>query len=63
MKEGDILIHAHIALSNHDEGSMFGGHLLEGCKIYPFAEVIMQELDIEVGRAYDPQKNLWPIKF
>ena len=63
MKEGEILIHAHIALADESEGAMFGGHLMEGCKVYPFAEVVMQEVDIEIGRAYDPAKNLWPIKF
>ncbi len=63
IKEGKVLIHAHIAASDEKEGAMFGGHLMEGCKIYPFAEVFMQECDADVGRTFDPKTNLWPMKF
>jgi predicted DNA-binding protein with PD1-like motif len=60
MKEGDLLIHAHITIAD-EEGLAFGGHLLEGCKIYPFAEVMIQEINTVIHRQFDPKTNLWPI--
>lgn len=62
-KEGDVLVHAHVIAGNEDDGGAFGGHLLEGSKIYPFAEVVMQEVDITIGRDFDPKLNLWPMRF
>jgi len=32
--------HLHIALAN-ESGSVFGGHLLDGCKIYTTAEIVI----------------------
>lgn len=60
-KDGNTFIHAHIIASDEQEGTACGGHLIEGCKIYPFAEVVMQEIDVVIDRAYDPKTNLWPV--
>lgn len=63
LKEGKISIHAHINASDEDEGVSYGGHLMEGSIIYPFAEVVIQELDGIVNRSFDKKTNLWPIRF
>lgn len=62
-KEGDVLVHAHLAVSDENDRPAFGGHLLEGCEIYPFAEVVIQEIDTVIHRRYDKKINLWPLKF
>lgn len=46
-------VHVHVAISD-EEGRVFGGHLLEGCKIYTTAEVGVMELDTQFKRVYDP---------
>ena len=63
LKEGKALIHAHVACADEEAGGLFGGHLMEGSKIYPFTEVVMQEFDLPLDRTYDPKTNLWPIQF
>lgn len=61
IKEGDVLIHAHIAACDED-GHALGGHLIEGSTVYPFAEVFIQECDANIDRAFDPTTNLWSMK-
>ncbi len=63
IKEGNIFAHCHIIASDEEEGRVFGGHLIEGSIVYPVAEVFMQEVDIEIGRTFDPNNKFWPIKF
>jgi len=63
IKEGGVLVHSHIFATDEEEGMGFGGHLMEGTVVSPFVEVFMQEVDIEIGRTFDPQTNLWPMKF
>lgn len=63
LKEGEILIHAHVNASDEGQGFSCGGHLMEGSIIHPFAEVIIQEVDATISRAFDPKTKLWPIKF
>ncbi len=62
IKNGEILIHCHIVAEDEVEDKSFGGHLIEGSKIFPFAEVFMHECDIELIRSYDQKTNLWPFK-
>jgi|WetSurMetagenome_2_1015567.scaffolds.fasta_scaffold83190_3 uncharacterized protein len=55
--EGTISIdgvHAHIAISDR-EGSVFGGHLLYGCKIHTTAEISIMESENYFRRVYDPK--------
>lgn len=47
-------IHVHISLSD-EEGRVFGGHLLEGCKIYTTAEIGIIESDVLFKRVHDPE--------
>lgn len=63
LKEGGTLIHAHINASDEDQGASYGGHLMEGSIIYPFAEVFIQECEGTVERTFDKKTNLWPMKF
>lgn len=63
LKGGDTLIHAHINASDEEKGASYGGHLMEGSIIYPFAEVVMQECEGQVNRIFDKKTNLWPMKF
>ena len=63
IKEGKVLIHAHINATDEEDGTAYGGHLMEGTLVYPFAEVVLYEVDVELGRIFDPKTNLWPMKF
>lgn len=63
IKEGKVLIHAHVAATDEEEGAAFGGHLTEGSIIYPFAEVFMQECNAVLNRSYDKKTNLWALRF
>jgi predicted DNA-binding protein with PD1-like motif len=54
--EGNPLVHAHVTLSQvrGDEIGIIGGHLIEGCFTFGFAELILMELeDIEMEKNYD----------
>lgn len=56
--EGMTLVHAHVTLSyvEGDEISVVGGHLLEGCIIFGFAEIVLMELeDIEMEKRLDEE--------
>jgi predicted DNA-binding protein with PD1-like motif len=56
--EGSPLVHAHVTLSHveGDEIGVIGGHLIEGCTIFGFAEIILLELeDIEMEKNYDEE--------
>ncbi len=59
MQEGKVLVHCHVMVA--DEGGVYGGHLMEGSIIYPFAEVYMQEIDTVIERKFDERLNLWLI--
>lgn len=47
-------VHVHISVSD-EMGRVFGGHLLEGCKIYTTAEIGIIESEIMLKRAFDPE--------
>ena len=47
-------IHVHIAISN-SEGMVYGGHLLNGCKIHTTAEIAIIESEICFKRIFDPK--------
>jgi predicted DNA-binding protein with PD1-like motif len=58
VSEENTLVHAHLTLSYVDDGKIkvIGGHLIEGCKIFGFAEITLMELtDIEMVKNYDPE--------
>ena len=46
--------HLHLAVAD-STGQTFGGHLLDGCRIYTTAEIVLSELpELEFTRAPDP---------
>lgn len=47
MAEGQPLVHAHLTLSGVDGDAIdvIGGHLIEGCVVFGFAEIILMELE------------------
>ena len=47
-------IHVHIAISDA-EGVVYGGHLLEGCKVYTTAEISIIESQKILKRIFDPK--------
>ena len=56
--EGSPLIHAHITLSGVEKKGIkvIGGHLIDGCVVAAFAEVVIMELeDIEMVKGYDAE--------
>lgn len=56
--EGEPLVHAHICLSyvEGDVISVVGGHLLGGCVVHGFAEIVVMELDdIEMVKRFDEE--------
>jgi len=56
--EGKPWIHAHITLSNviNGEISVVGGHLIEGCIVFGFAEIILMELEnIGMKKEFDKE--------
>ena len=56
--EGKPLLHAHLTLSYIDDGEIrvIGGHMIEGCNVHGFAEIILMELvNIDMIKAYDDE--------
>lgn len=56
--EGKPWVHIHITLSHADGGSIevIGGHLLEGCIVFGFAEIFIMELeDIDMKKRFDKE--------
>lgn len=62
LKEGTVLIHAHVLAADEEHG-IFGGHLLEGSIVCPFAEIFIQEGDAVIGRSYNEKSKLWHMRF
>jgi len=58
MAEGKPLVHSHLTLSYVEDESIHvvGGHLIEGCIVHGFAEIIVMELtDIDMIKNYDEE--------
>jgi len=56
--KGEQNVHAHAVLSFIEEGeiSVIGGHLLEGCIVFGFAEIVIMELkNIMLEKTFDPE--------
>ena len=56
--KGELNVHAHAVLSfiEDNEISVVGGHLLEGCIVYGFAEIVIMELkEISMEKEFDPE--------
>jgi len=58
MAEDKQLVHAHLTLSYTEKEKIrvIGGHLIEGCKVFGFAEVFIMELTkIEMVKKFDEE--------
>ena len=58
LAEGKPLVHAHLTLSyvEEEEIKVVGGHLVEGCTVFGFAEVFIMELTgIEMVKLFDEE--------
>lgn len=58
MAEGSPLVHAHVTLSyiEGDEIGVVGGHLIEGCIVFGFAEIILMELkSVQMEKRFDEE--------
>jgi len=58
LADGKPLVHAHVTLSyvENDMIKVIGGHLIEGCTVFGFAEVFILELSgIEMVKSYDEE--------
>ena len=57
--EGEPWVHAHATLSyvrDGEEARVVGGHLLDGCVVFGFAEVFILELeDIDMRKDFDEE--------
>lgn len=62
IKEDDILVHCHINASDEEDGTAFGGHLMEESKIFPVAEIFIQEIEPNIIRKYNTKLKLWTIE-
>jgi uncharacterized protein len=47
-------VHVHIAISDA-EGSVYGGHLLKGCKVHTTAEISIIKSEMYFKRIFDPK--------
>lgn len=56
-KDGEIYVHCHVTISSGlDDGRAYGGHLIEGCLVFSFCEVILAEVTgLELKRGIDPE--------
>lgn len=61
-KDGKPYIHAHIAIGNIGEGTSYAGHLVDA-KISATAELVIDSMEGEIGRVFDPEVGLDIMKF
>jgi predicted DNA-binding protein with PD1-like motif len=58
-KEEELIVHAHIVISNK-RGEAFGGHLLPGCVVSVNAELVLVEAaDLRLHRIFDEETKLY----
>jgi len=58
-QEKDLVVHAHISVSN-EKGQVLGGHVLPGCIVAATAELILVEaVDVKLWREFDKKTNLY----
>jgi len=55
-EDGRLVIHAHMTVSD-DEGRVYGGHVLKGCRIWMRAELVIFQIE-GLKRSYDAATGL-----
>jgi predicted DNA-binding protein with PD1-like motif len=56
--DGNQHVHAHLTLSYVEDGiiRVIGGHMIEGCTVFGFSEIILMELtDIDMIKSFDEE--------
>jgi len=63
--DGEVHIHCHIMVSSGlDKSQAYGGHLIEGCIVNPFAEIAIAEVaGLEIKRRKDPESRALGLYF
>lgn len=64
ISEQSTLVHVHLTLSYVDDGEIkvIGGHLIEGCKVFGFAEVFLMELHgLEMVKNYEEETKTFQL--
>jgi len=56
-RDGEVHIHCHITVSSGlEDGRAHGGHLIEGCIVLAYCEIIIAEITrMEIKRRTDPE--------
>ena len=56
-QNGEVYVHGHVTISSGlDDGRAYGGHLIEGCLVFSFCEVVIAEVTgLEMIRDTDPE--------
>lgn len=56
-KDGEVSIHCHVTVSSGlDDGGAYGGHLIEGCLVFSYCEVVIAEITgLKMKRNIDPE--------
>ncbi len=56
-RDGEVHIHCHITVSSGlEDGRAYGGHLIEGCIVLAYCEIIIAEITgLEIKRRTDPE--------
>jgi predicted DNA-binding protein with PD1-like motif len=64
-KGGEVHIHCHITISSGlDDGQAYGGHLIEGCLVFSYCEVVIAEVTgLEIKREVDPETRALELFF
>ncbi len=57
LKDGEIFVHAHITLADH-QGQCYGGHLLRGATIFAAEYYITELTGAVLERENDPETGL-----
>ena len=64
MVEGKPSIHIHASLSYYRDNSInvVGGHVIEGCTVYSFAEVVIMEIEnISMEKRFDEETKTFQL--
>ena len=62
--DGKPWVHAHVTLSGvkEEKNIVVGGHLIEGCVVFGFAEIIVMQLeDIEMAKKLDDETKTFQL--
>lgn len=64
-KDGEVHVHCHITISSGlDDGQAYGGHLIEGCIVFSYCEIVIAEITgLAMKRDTDPETGALELYF